>query len=78
VGNGDGMVRLSVADGGPGIPDEVVGRIFEPFYSADGVQGAGLGLAIARELAERLRGSLDVRSAAAATVFTLTLPGEPT
>jgi signal transduction histidine kinase len=76
VGDGDGLVRLSVSDGGPGIPDEVVGRIFEPFYSADGVQGAGLGLAIARELAERLHGTLDVRSEAATTVFTLTLPGE--
>jgi signal transduction histidine kinase len=76
IANGNGHVRLSVTDGGPGIPEEVVGRIFEPFYSADGVQGAGLGLAIARELAERLHGSLDVRSQASATVFTLTLPGE--
>jgi two-component system OmpR family sensor kinase len=76
VGDGDGMVRLSVTDNGPGIPDDAVGRIFEPFYSADGVQGAGLGLAIARELAERLHGELDVHSAGGATVFTLTLPGE--
>jgi signal transduction histidine kinase len=78
VANGDGMVRLSVADSGPGIPAEVVGRIFEPFYSADGVQGAGLGLAIARELAELLHGTLEVSSAAKATVFTLTLPAEAT
>jgi signal transduction histidine kinase len=76
VGDGNGMVRLSVTDYGPGIPDDAVGRIFEPFYSADGVQGAGLGLAIARELAERLRGVLEVHSAGGATVFTLTLPGE--
>jgi signal transduction histidine kinase len=76
VADGDGAVRLSVADNGPGIPDDVVDRIFEPFYSADGAQGAGLGLAIARELAERLHGVLEVRSASGATVFTLTLPGE--
>jgi two-component system OmpR family sensor kinase len=76
VGDGDGMVRLSVTDNGPGIPHDAVGRIFEPFYSADGVQGAGLGLAIARELAERLHGVLDVHSDSDATVFTLTLPGE--
>jgi two-component system, OmpR family, sensor kinase len=76
VGDGDGTVRLSVSDNGPGIPDEAVARIFEPFYSADGAQGAGLGLAIARELAERLHGLLDVQSAAGATVFTVTLPGE--
>jgi signal transduction histidine kinase len=76
VADGDGMVRLSVTDAGPGIPEEALGRIFEPFYSADGTQGAGLGLAIARELAERLRGGLDVSSDSGATVFTLTLPGE--
>ena len=76
VGDGNDMVRLSVTDNGPGIPEDTVGRIFEPFYSADGVQGAGLGLAIARELAERLHGVLDVRSGGGATVFTLTLPGE--
>jgi two-component system OmpR family sensor kinase len=76
VGDGDGMVRLSVTDNGPGIPQDALGRIFEPFYSADGVQGAGLGLAIARELAERLHGALDVDSASGTTVFTLTLPGE--
>jgi signal transduction histidine kinase len=76
VGDGDGMVALSVADNGPGIPEDAVDRIFEPFYSADGAQGAGLGLAIARELAERLHGALDVESASGATVFTLTLPGE--
>jgi signal transduction histidine kinase len=76
VADGDGMVRLSVADGGPGIPEDALERIFEPFYSADGAQGAGLGLAIARELAERLRGALDVRTDTGTTVFTVTLPGE--
>ncbi len=53
-------MKLNVADGGPGIPSDVVGRIFEPFYTAEGTRGAGLGLAIARELAERLSGSLEV------------------
>jgi signal transduction histidine kinase len=73
VANGDGSVKLSVSDSGPGIPSEVADRIFEPFYTADGTRGAGLGLAIARELAERLRGTLDVESSGAGTTFTLTL-----
>ena len=73
LSNGDGKLRLSVADGGPGIADEVVQRIFEPFYTAEGTRGAGLGLAIARELAERLNGTLDVSSGSDGTVFTLTL-----
>ena len=50
-------------------------HIFEPFYtSADGSRGAGLGLAIARELAERMEGELTVRSAPGRTAFRLTLP----
>ena len=73
VANGDQTVKLSVADRGPGIPAEVLPRIFEPFYTADGTRGAGLGLAIARELAERLHGTLDVQSGEEGTVFTLTL-----
>jgi signal transduction histidine kinase len=76
VGENNQAARLSVIDHGPGIPDGAGDRIFEPFYSADGVQGAGLGLAIARELAERLRGTLEANSADGVTVFALTLPSE--
>ncbi|HEX4035279.1 MAG TPA: HAMP domain-containing sensor histidine kinase [Solirubrobacteraceae bacterium] len=73
--NGTGP-KLSVHDGGPGIPEEALQRIFEPFYSADGTRGAGLGLAIAHELAVRMQASLDIASAPGDTTFTLTLPGE--
>jgi signal transduction histidine kinase len=50
-------------------------HIFEPFFtSSDRAQGAGLGLAIARELAERMSGELSVRSVPGSTTFTLKLP----
>ena len=72
----DGHVRLEVSDGGPGIDRHNMPHIFEPFFSSDdAAQGAGLGLAIARELAGTMRGELRVRSAAAGTTFTLDLPG---
>ena len=72
----DGHVRLEVSDGGPGIDRHNMPHIFEPFFSSDDdAQGAGLGLAIARELAGTMRGELRVRSAAAGTTFTLDLPG---
>jgi signal transduction histidine kinase len=71
--NGTGA-RLSVSDSGPGIPQDAIGRVFEPFYSADGARGAGLGLAIARELAVHMNAQLDTVSVPGATTFTLTLP----
>jgi two-component system, OmpR family, sensor kinase len=71
----DGHVTLEVADSGLGIRNNTMPHIFEPFFtSADGARGAGLGLAIARELAERMHGELTVRSAPGRTEFKLSLP----
>jgi two-component system, OmpR family, sensor kinase len=50
-------------------------HIFEPFFTSnDEAQGAGLGLAIARELAGRMHGELTVRSVPGRTTFSLELP----
>jgi signal transduction histidine kinase len=59
------MVRLEVADQGPGIPAADRARVFERFHRLDaarsgGVGGAGLGLAIARWIVE-LHGGSDPR-----------------
>jgi two-component system, OmpR family, sensor kinase len=71
----DGHVTLEVADSGLGIRHQTMPHIFEPFFtSADGARGAGLGLAIARELADQMHGRLSVRSAPGETAFKLTLP----
>jgi two-component system OmpR family sensor kinase len=71
----DGHVTLEVADSGLGIRHQTMPHIFEPFFtSADGARGAGLGLAIARELADQMHGRLTVRSAPGETAFKLTLP----
>jgi signal transduction histidine kinase len=76
---GNGAVRIAVRDSGPGIPREQQGRIFEKFGRADvegGSQtGTGLGLFIARSIAEAHGGSLDVNSGVEpGSIFTLTLP----
>jgi signal transduction histidine kinase len=73
--NGTGA-QLSVSDSGPGIPQEAIERVFEPFYSHDGARGAGLGLAIARELAVRMGAGLEIASEPGDTTFTLTLPAD--
>ena len=75
AGREDGHVTLEVADTGQGIRQQTMPHIFEPFFtSADGARGAGLGLAIARELAGQMRGQLSVRSAPGQTSFKLILP----
>ena len=56
---------VTVADDGPGIPPEVLDQVFEPFFRADPARrkttpGAGLGLAIAREILGRFGGKITV------------------
>jgi two-component system OmpR family sensor kinase len=70
----NGTAGLTVTDSGPGLPDHTDTKVFERFYTGDAARGAGLGLAIARELAERMHGRLRVRSAEQGTAFTLELP----
>jgi signal transduction histidine kinase len=66
--DGDGTVRIHVADTGRGIPASRQKEIFEPFVQVDrhltpdGDQGIGLGLAISRELARAMDGDLTVES----------------
>lgn len=67
-------LRLQVRDFGGGIKRQAIDRLFEPFYSTGDGTGAGLGLAIARELAERMHGRLMVESLPGRTTFTLELP----
>jgi two-component system, OmpR family, sensor kinase len=72
----NGHVRLEVSDLGLGIKRQNMPHIFEPFFTSnEEAQGAGLGLAIARELAERMQGRLSVRSVPGSTTFSLVLPG---
>ncbi len=73
------VVRLEVADEGPGIEPEEVTRVFERFYRSGaaraGGTGAGLGLAIAKEIVEAHGSSIDVRSRpGAGTSFAFELP----
>jgi signal transduction histidine kinase len=70
----NGTAGLTVTDSGPGLPNLSDNKVFERFYTGDAGRGAGLGLAIARELAERMHGRLRVSSGSPGTAFTLELP----
>ena len=75
----NGRVRISVVDEGPGIPLDQQRLIFEKFGRADvagaSKPGTGLGLFIARSIAEAHGGTVDVRSSPnEGSTFTLTLP----
>ena len=72
----NGSTTLTVADAGPGLPSGARGKVFERFYTGDAVRGAGLGLAIARELAERMEGRLVLSSEQGTTAFMLELPAD--
>lgn len=61
--DGDGTLRIAVADRGPGIPEEELERVLQPFYRLETSRnrdtgGSGLGLAIAAQLTQSIGGRL--------------------
>ena len=59
--------RIVIEDDGPGIPEALLSQVFEPFFRASPartqtIKGAGLGLAIAREIIERFGGTIEIRN----------------
>ena len=64
-GEGQGEARITITDRGPGIPPDLLARVFEPFFRVDParrqtVPGAGLGLAIAKEIIDRTGGRIEI------------------
>jgi len=72
----DGGVVVSIADNGPGIPEDIRGRIFDPFFTTKPVgEGSGLGLDIARKIVDKHHGRLELHSeVGVGTTFSVWLP----
>ena len=72
----DGASLVRIADDGPGLPERARTNLFQPFQGSARRGGAGLGLAISRELAQAHGGDLTlVESSVHGAVFELRLPG---
>jgi signal transduction histidine kinase len=76
----DRMLMVAVSDTGPGIAEENIEKIFDPFWQVENsaarrAGGTGLGLSVARKLARLMGGDIDVRSVVGeGSTFTLRLP----
>ena len=76
---GGTVVEITLADNGPGIPDELVDQIFEPFVTTKELgKGTGLGLAVCSRLIEGMGGIIkaDAMPAGAGATFRIVLPAQ--
>ena len=67
----DGFVVVEVKDSGPGIPDEIINKVFSSLYTTK-THGTGLGLKMAKTIIESHGGSISIRNNP--TTFTIKLP----
>jgi signal transduction histidine kinase len=76
--SGERGVVFTIADTGSGIPEATIKRIFEPFFTTKGTIGTGLGLWVSKDIVNRHRGVIHLRSSQApqhqGTVFAIFLP----
>jgi PAS domain S-box-containing protein len=72
-----GLIEVSIADSGPGIPKENLDRIFQPFFTTKST-GTGLGLAITKRIVTAHKGTIRVNSFPGGTVFQVQLPQHET
>ncbi len=67
-------ILLTVADDGPGIPEDIRETFFDPFVTFGKSNGTGLGSAIAKSIVEAHRGRIDFTTGPEGTTFTIRLP----
>ncbi|MBP7264317.1 MAG: hypothetical protein KBB32_09080 [Spirochaetia bacterium] len=71
----DGRVSVTVADSGPGIPEDIQSRVFDPFFTTKTEGGGmGLGLELCRRIVESHGGNISFTSRPGRTVFSVVLP----
>ena len=73
----DDVVTISISDDGPGIPDEIVETLFDPFVSSGTHKGTGLGMAITQSLVGSHGGVINFETSDQGTTFYIKLPTNP-
>ena len=68
-------VQVCITDDGPGVPDDIQSRIFDPFYTTKDIgKGTGLGLDVVKRIVERHKGSINLKSVPGKTTFMVCFP----
>jgi len=71
----DRQICIDITDSGAGIPPDIQGKIFQPFFTTQPPgEGSGLGLDIVRKIVEKHQGAIDFHSRPGKTTFTVNLP----
>jgi two-component system NtrC family sensor kinase len=74
--DGRPWVEVNVVDNGPGIQSEIIGRVFDPFFSTKPAgQGTGLGLFLTYGIVADHRGRIEVKNGETGALFVVALPG---
>ncbi len=69
-----GLIELQIKDNGPGIPEEIQSKIFDPFVTSGKVNGTGLGLAIVKQIIQAHHGKIEIESDDTGATFHISLP----
>ncbi|MDY2669810.1 ATP-binding protein [Schaalia hyovaginalis] len=76
----DGSVRVAISDNGPGVPPEIVEKIFEPHFTTKAGRvcfGLGMGMSIVRSIVADHHGTMRIESEPGRTVMSVSLPALP-
>jgi len=74
IGEGNGQAWLSISDNGGGIPEAILGRVFDPYFTTKGAQGSGIGLYMSKMIMDNMGGDIAIRNVGGGAEVLLTLP----
>ena len=74
IGRENGRAWLRIADNGGGIPEAIIGKIFDPYFTTKGAKGSGIGLYMSKMIMDDMGGDIAIRNIAGGTAVLIGLP----